>query len=464
VGVTTTFDQTSAAVALLDRIKAAAPLVRTVIGGANCEGEMAVGVRSLSERVDTVCSGEAEGVFADLVGRCVRGEPIEPVVHGAPCTDLDALPTPRFDAYFSALGDTLGDVPTWVLFETSRGCWWGAKQHCTFCGLNGSGMGFRHKSPDRVIEQLREVLAASPTVRVCMADNIMPHAYHRTLVPRLAAEVGPIRLFYEQKANLRLSQVRGLREAGCVSIQPGIEALDSSLLARMRKGVLARQNLALLRYGRSVGMLLKWALLWGFPGDERASYERTLQLLPLLHHLPPPQASAPLHLDRFSPYVEQPGEHGVSDLQPLPAYEAAFPEHADLASLAYHLHGRFDSGSRNDRPLVDALASEVARWKQSWEGPPPDLHVVQHGAAGFRLVDTRRVATARVRMLDRARAHAALVGRPWHKSPLGPWAVRNHLAVHLDGWCVPLATASPALLAQFEDDRSAQGESVQLVG
>ena len=25
-----------------------------------------------------------------------------------------------------------------ILFESARGCWWGEKQHCTFCGLNGS--------------------------------------------------------------------------------------------------------------------------------------------------------------------------------------------------------------------------------------------------------------------------------------------------------------------------------------
>ena len=35
----------------------------------------------------------------------------------------------------------------------------------------------------------------------------------------------------------------------------------------MKKGVGARQNLVLLRSARSLGMDVRWNLLWGFPGD-----------------------------------------------------------------------------------------------------------------------------------------------------------------------------------------------------
>jgi hypothetical protein len=40
-----------------------------------------------------------------------------------------------------------------LLIETSRGCWCGAVSHCTFCGLNGEGMAYRRKSPQRVIDR-----------------------------------------------------------------------------------------------------------------------------------------------------------------------------------------------------------------------------------------------------------------------------------------------------------------------
>ncbi|MBW2257298.1 MAG: RiPP maturation radical SAM C-methyltransferase, partial [Deltaproteobacteria bacterium] len=328
VGVTTTFDQTSAGIALLQRVKAARPETITVMGGANCDGPMAEGVRSLTDAVDILFSGESEGTFVAFLRAWRAGTPpTTPVIHGAPCKDLDALPTPSFASYFDQLPAGLGDTPTWVLYETSRGCWWGAKQHCTFCGLNAMGMAFREKSPARVVTELREILAEAPTYRVCMTDNIMPHRYHASLIPRLPADLPDIRIFYEQKANLTLSQVKKLFDAGCRSIQPGIEALDSGLLRLVRKGLLARQNVALLRYARTVGMLLKWNLLWGFPGDDAESFRRTAALLPLLRHLNPPQALAHLHLDRFSPYLEHPEAHGITDLRPLDGYGDVFPEH-----------------------------------------------------------------------------------------------------------------------------------------
>ena len=39
-------------------------------------------------------------------------------------------------------------------FETSRGCWWGERMHCTFCGLNGATMSYRSKSPRRAVDEL----------------------------------------------------------------------------------------------------------------------------------------------------------------------------------------------------------------------------------------------------------------------------------------------------------------------
>ena len=81
-----------------------------------------------------------------------------------------------------------------------------------------------------------------------MVDNIMPHEYFRTMLPTLAQADLSAHIFYEQKANLNLRQVKSLRDAGVAIIQPGIEALSSPLLRLMRKGVTAEQNIRLLRY------------------------------------------------------------------------------------------------------------------------------------------------------------------------------------------------------------------------
>jgi magnesium-protoporphyrin IX monomethyl ester (oxidative) cyclase len=63
--------------------------------------------------------------------------------------DMDRMPGPDYDDYFDALGaSSLGPRfrPAWLI-ESARGCWWGARSHCTFCGLNGATVAFRARAP-----------------------------------------------------------------------------------------------------------------------------------------------------------------------------------------------------------------------------------------------------------------------------------------------------------------------------
>ncbi len=470
VGASTTFDQTAASLALLERVKSLAPSTVTVLGGANCEGPMADALAALAPAVDHVFAGESEAVFVAFLEALRDGGPPAPrVIRGAPCQDLDALPNQRFHDYFEQVAAWLpeiGDTPLWLSYETSRGCWWGQKSHCTFCGLNGSGMGFREKSPEKVLDELGAILAESPTRRVAMTDNIMPHRYHTTLVPKLPAALPGLHIFYEQKANLTLPQVKALWDAGAGTIQPGIEALDTALLQLVRKGVRARQNVALLRYARSVGMAVKWNLLWGFPGDDAESYQRTLALSTLIPHLCPPNALTHLSIDRFSPYFEAPETWGITDLRPLPAYADVYPEHADLHGLAYHFQGVYRSGSDEAGPLMAELNRVIWRWRAAWEGDPrqrPALHVHPAGPGRYTLIDTRGLGGPQHLFLDRAQAEAVLVGGPRDRVARAEWAIRNRFAADLDGWCVALATAPYALLAALEQSASAPS-TAQIVG
>jgi len=152
-GATTTFQQTGASLALLAQVKRAKPEAITVIGGANCEGPMARGIASLGAPIDYIFSGECESVFPDFLRRAVAGEPLpsDQIVAGEACFDMDALPEPNFDEYFAQLDNAFptwreDKKDVWLPYEGSRGCWWGTRHHCTFCGLNGETMAFREKS------------------------------------------------------------------------------------------------------------------------------------------------------------------------------------------------------------------------------------------------------------------------------------------------------------------------------
>ena len=465
VGATSTFEQTAASVALLTRVKQARPDIITILGGANCEGQMAEGILSLGAEIDYVFSGESELSFPGFLSQVQRGTaPPGPIVRGEPCMDLDALPPIDYSEFYSQFEALLPESAImesgvlWLPFETSRGCWWGEKHHCTFCGLNAQTMKHREKSPDRVIADLRVLLEKHPTRRVCMVDNIMPRAYLRTLAPRLAQELPDTHIFYEQKANLSLDQVVALVEAGISEIQPGIEALSTPLLRLMDKGVSARQNIALLRYARAAGMALNWNLLYAFPGDRIEDYEQTLALLPLLRHLNPPGGLSHLSIDRFSPYFDHAERYRITDPRPMEGYASVLPERADIGKLAYHFTADYPSASRESKELIARLEDEVHAWINSWrseEDPLPALALTSLTDSDFMLIDTRGLpASEPVQFLNHEQASMALAGcRLADRDPVAEWALEKELVVELDGFLVPLATAEPALIRQFEAER-----------
>lgn len=462
VGCSTTFEQTAASVAILNRLKELAPRTVALMGGANCEGEMARGILSLPVNVDYVFSGESEETFPAFLGEIFSGRrPGGPVIEGTVCRDLDALPTPDFSEYFEQRDAFLpgtvcaSDEIVWLPYEASRGCWWGEKHHCTFCGINGQGMVFRQKSPQKVIAELREVTGRHGLPRVCMVDNIMPHGYFQTLLPRLEREVPGLHLFYEQKANLTLEQVLALKKAGVALVQPGIEALSTPLLRLMDKGVTARQNIALLRYARSARLEMNWNLLYGFPGDAAGDYEDTLKLIPYLRHLQPPSDLCRLSIDRFSPYFDRPAQYGIRSARPMDSYFAVLPDGADIPRIAYHFLGDYDSGSLADPGLVSRLEEAVNDWKRLWaaeEGDVPLLALVELAPDSYVLMDTRGIPGCQtIRFLNRSEAQAALVSHPLRQSnPASEWAREQGLALALDDWHVALATAGPEVLAGFE--------------
>jgi ribosomal peptide maturation radical SAM protein 1 len=475
VGCTSTFEQTAASVALLNAIKRRRPDILTILGGANCEGEMAEGILSLGAAIDYVFSGESEASFPRFLQSVSEGRlPDARIVTGEPCLDLDALPAPDYSEFYQQFHGLLPDSALaesgvlWLPYETSRGCWWGEKHHCTFCGLNAQTMQHREKSPERVITDLQALLEKHPTRRVCMADNIMPHAYLRTLVPRLAGSLPETHIFYEQKANLSLDQVVALVAAGIAEIQPGIEALSTPLLRLMDKGVSARQNIALLRYARAAGMSLNWNLLYGFPGDRAADYEQTLTLAPLLRHLDPPGGLSQLSIDRFSPYFDQPARYGIINRRPMEGYAAVLPEHAEAAKVAYHFSADYPSESREAPELIARLEHEVRGWVALWasdEAALPALALTSLTDSDFLLIDTRGLPdTEQVQFLTREQACIALAGRRPDRSAAAAWALARKLVVELDRFLVPLATAEPALIREFEAEMrgSAQALTPQL--
>lgn len=383
-GFTSVFQQHVSALALAKKLKQRFPHLCIVFGGANCEGEMGLATLQNFDFVDAVCIGEGDIAFPNFVRSYASGssEPIEGIVQRkgpksyphqyakAPPVDMNAIPFPDFDDFFAQAPSDgrASDLPVRLIFETSRGCWWGQKNHCTFCGLNGSAMTFRQKTGERALREvqfLQEKYGAY-TKRMSATDNIMPYRYFEEFLPKLASLKLELDIFYETKANLSKDQLRLYSDAGLNVIQPGIESLDTSILRLMRKGVSALQNIQLLKWCKELDILPQWNYLFGFPGEDPALYLEQPELIEKIRHLTPPVGCSRLRLDRFSPYVSHPRDFGISELSAYPVYKLLYPAltQSEINRIAYYFVGQFEGQDAIDA-YTATLVESVNFWRKN---------------------------------------------------------------------------------------------------
>jgi ribosomal peptide maturation radical SAM protein 1 len=389
VGFTSSFQQNTASFALARRLKARHPRLVTVFGGANFDGDMGPEFVRSVDWIDVAVVGEADDAFPRLLSALANGE--DPgVIPGvvsrlsgeltasppAAVSGLDGSPVPDYEDYFDR-AERLGLMSkgsrrrTWIPLETSRGCWWGAKHHCVFCGLNGTTMQFRAKSADRVLEELATLAHKSGSFRFAGVDNILDVRYLLELFPAIIETGADFEFFYEVKSNLSRSQLRLLANGGVTHIQPGLESLSTPVLAHMRKGVTAAQNVNLLRWARYYGIDVGWNILWGIPGETVQDYACQSALVPQLTHLQPPDTDGRIWLERFSPMFTDLPDDRFRFKAPERSYSYVYPAGLDLSKAAYFFDYELKDALPDD--AYEDLHQAIEQWRKAWEETQPEL-------------------------------------------------------------------------------------------
>ena len=409
VGFTSIFQQNVASLALAARVKEAHPDVTIAFGGANWEEAMGVALLRRFPFVDLAFSGEADQSFPAVLAARAAGLPVDGIAGvtaaGAPrrrrraapaaatsVARLDDVPYPDFDAFFEQRSASCasGVTPT-LLVETARGCWWGERSHCTFCGLNGATMAFRSKSPERVVDEFSYLRDRYGVRSFSVVDDILDMRYFKSVVPMLAeADLG-LDLFWEIKANLTAEHVRALRDAGVVWVQPGIESLSDHVLDLMRKGTTAFKNVELLKWCKEYGVKPLWNFLYGFPGETADDYRGQIDLVQSIWHLDPPTGWGPVRLDRFSPYHQDPAGLGMTNVRPMAPFRTLYPfDVRTVMEIAYYFEFDYADGRAADVHAHDAV-DEVRRWMAD---PATGMLSMRRRRDGSVFIeDTRRTTT-----------------------------------------------------------------------
>jgi ribosomal peptide maturation radical SAM protein 1 len=384
IGFSVVFQQLLASIALAKALKKRYPDIPIIMGGAGFEDDIADEVIRHCPQVDYVHCGDAELSFPEMVRRLYGSEPMhglrgilyrdggEVVSEGrAPnFSDMNSTPVPDFDEYFYARKEggyeTYGEAREVLLpLETARGCWWGTKNHCTFCGLNRSGMEFRAKDADHVIDQLEALSRRYGIFHFNAIDNILAPTYIDALFGRLSQANTDLRIHYEIRPSISRPQLREMRRGGLFSVQPGVESLSTHVLKIMKKHTTGMRNLELIKWCTYYGIHNFYNILVRFPGETADDYQLQCHVISKIPHLQPPYAIVKARADRGSPMFVDPESQSITRLRPAACYEYIFPKtRFNLERVSYYFDHDMENTVTDHE--YDELFSRVADWQESW--------------------------------------------------------------------------------------------------
>jgi ribosomal peptide maturation radical SAM protein 1 len=379
VGFTSTFNQNIASVTLAKLIKEKYPSIKILFGGSNFDSEMGIEYFRVFEWIDYVVSGEAEDSLPALMEALESGSPIpKGVLHRVDgdirfeesqenFTDFKKYGPPDYDDYIEQIKEIDPHSPLLenpiILYETARGCWWGEKHHCTFCGLNASTMEFRARPMEQVHADLADLSKRYNSYRFRLVDNILEMKYIDGVFGEFAQNNYDLQFFIEVKSNLTKAQIKNLAHGGVNVIQPGIESFSTNQLQEMDKGVRPLQNVFCLKWALYYGMEVSWSILTGFPLETDDDYRQQIDLIKSLTHLQPPISVGDIWLERFSPYFTRSDQYGIRITGPGAAYPYVYDgDTIDLMKVAYDFE--FETDLKIDPALVEELHQTVAHWKE----------------------------------------------------------------------------------------------------
>ncbi|HET7307801.1 MAG TPA: RiPP maturation radical SAM C-methyltransferase [Gammaproteobacteria bacterium] len=404
-----TINQNAASMLMAKRLKERRPDLPIIFGGSSCAGPMGRALAAVCPEADVVVHGEAEVTLPHLMKALQQPEPDLSLIPAISWRDGDEIRTnprpplhnlqaPRNSLYFgdyfkrveAAKNLDLNDV--WIPFESSRGCWYGTYNQCTFCGLNEI-ITYRERNNDALVDELASYQEQYDSTQFFCVDLIMPMHFFKDVLPRLQQEGKDWSIFYEIKANLKREQIAQLAKSGIRRIQPGIESLHDDVLKLMKKGVSALQNIQTLKWGKQYGIDVGWNIITGFPGETAAVYEDMAALIPKLHHLQPPVDCGDFQVHRFSPCFTKPAEHGIRVLGSDRRYRFVYPvDDVLLDDLVY----RFEYELLPEFPSTNGMKAPLHTAFHSWQEAVrrgAAFEMIEHADGSFELIDSRASET-----------------------------------------------------------------------
>lgn len=221
--------------------------------------------------------GPWKNPFGGLIDRLVAGQGEDALLEEAAREGLHGRPPlPAYGAFPLASYFAPGPI---LPYSASWGCYW---RRCAFCPERAEGSRWCPVPPAGVLQDLQALVTLRRPSLIHFLDN--------ALTPRLLATLvhsppGPPWYGFARFTHHLTDPdfCRGLRKAGCVMLQLGLESGDQEVLDRLEKGLDLSMASRALRTLHEAGVATYVYLLFGTPQEDETRARRTLHFA-VTHH------------------------------------------------------------------------------------------------------------------------------------------------------------------------------------
>lgn len=245
--------------------------------------------------IDGIIRGEAEGAVFDLLkalgqkkslgkiknlwvkkGERIYKNPLRPLIE-----DLNTLPIPGREIYYQYGFLRNASVKQ---FLTARGC----PYNCTFCSnhllrrlYQGKGRYLRRSSPQRVIEEIRQVKRKYGFKTISFTDDVFTFdkAWLDEFLPLYKKEIGVPFMVNVTANSLDEELASMLKKANCYGVAMGIESGSEKMRFRvLKKFITDEQILETGRLAKKYNLILKTYNILSLPGETLEDALRTIKI------------------------------------------------------------------------------------------------------------------------------------------------------------------------------------------
>jgi anaerobic magnesium-protoporphyrin IX monomethyl ester cyclase len=225
---------------------------------------------------DAIIMGEGEYAMLEFAHRFSKGGHFPKKIHHPHLRNLDELPLPaRHLIDLNSYTRTVAGQKATTLI-TGRGC----PYNCAFCFKDIFGNNLRFHSPERVVEEIQDIMERWNYRHFVFWDDIF--TLNRKRLYKLCDMLKELNIVFRCNGRVGFNTYEDflkLKEAGCKEIAFGIESGSQKMLDLFRKEITVEQSKQAIQDAQKAGLIVRAYLVVGFPGEDEGTIKETKRFI-----------------------------------------------------------------------------------------------------------------------------------------------------------------------------------------